>query len=53
VIHKEEPYIRINEWLFVRVDPIDNDSLFEFWGDGHSLTEAKLLYDAWKEVGED
>ena len=50
MIHKEEPYVCINEWLFIRVNPIDNQSLFEFWDGAHSLSEAKELYDFWKEL---
>jgi hypothetical protein len=45
---KIEDYKRIDGWLNIRVNPIDNESLYDFEGyvDGihHTLSEAHQLY---------
>ena len=45
---KIEDYKRINGWLNIRVNPIDNQHLYDFseFMDGiyHSLSEAETLY---------
>lgn len=45
---KIEDYKRINGWLNIRVNPIDNQNLYDFseFMDGihHSLSEAEKLY---------
>lgn len=48
---KIEKFIRVDEWLNIRLDPKDNESLFDFSeffeGKKHTLSEAHELYQEW------
>lgn len=47
---KIEDYKRINGWLNVKINPSDDDSIFDFSsyaadGQYHTLSDAKKLYE--------
>lgn len=50
---KIEDFKRINDWLNIRVDPKDGESLYDFseyWeGKYHTLSEADELYNLYKD----
>ncbi len=49
-----EDFKRINRWLNVRVNPKDNQSLFDFVeyyeGEYHTLSDAHELYNEYKKL---
>ncbi len=49
-----EDFKRINRWLSVRVNPKDNQSIFDFVeyyeGEYHTLSDANELYNKFKKL---